>query len=279
MCVKCQQPITQNYYLMGERVFRCKVCHTRISPFADTALRGMRISVSNLFWLIYALADLTRSTSSTRLAKDTGIDVKNVHRLSMIIRKLLLRPFLAKMSGSIEIDEAFLGKGSKVWNWGAISTTKQPIIGMICRETKEARVFLVGNRRASTLNALIRNNVLAGATIYTDGWRGYTDLAKDYTHIVVDHSKREYVRGDAHTNTIENLWGRIKRNLRGEHIKVTAKYVECYLNEACFRHNSKGKKRMEVFDEILKLTFSSGFDWSTLGILKEGGSLRIASKE
>ena len=256
----CGKSIVDNYKPIRNRKFRCRSCHRDISPLADTIFRGSKVKVTDLFWIIYTLASKVTSTSNVRMARDLGLPRKSCHRTTMLIRKLLVRPFLAKMSGDIEIDEVFLGKGSKVWNWGAISTTKQPIIGILCRQTKEARLFLVQDRKASTINKLVTDNVLPGSTIYTDGWRGYIPLGKEYQHFSVDHSSREFVRGDAHTSNIDNLWGRIKRNLRKEHVKITEKYVQMYANEACFRHNSKGKKQMEVFDEILRLTFFSGLD-------------------
>jgi len=256
-CSKCGRSVVDNYKPTQERKFRCRSCKTDISPLSDTIFRGSNASMSDIFRLVYSLSHPTSSASHIGLERETGISRKTVHRLTMLIRKLLVRPVLAKMSGSIEIDEVFLGKGSKVWNWGSISTRKQPIIGMICRETKEVRVFLVNDRKASTIYRLVKDNVLEGTTIYTDGWRGYLALGQYYKHASVDHSSREFVRGDVHTNTIENFWGRIKRNLRKEHVKITAKFVQMYVNEQVFRNNSRGKPRMQVFDEILRLTFFS----------------------
>ena len=81
-------------------------------------------------------------------------------------------------------------------------------------------------------------------------------MTEYYTHQSVDHSKREYVRGNVHTNTIESLWGRLKRNIRGAHIKISAKYVQQYINEACWKHNSRGKTQIQLFDEILVRTLT-----------------------
>lgn len=121
-------------------------------------------------------------------------------------------------------------------------------------------------RNTRYINKLIRDNIEVGSTIYTDSWRGYSDLSKDYNHEFVDHSKREYVRGNVHTNTIENIWGQFKRNIRKAHIKITDKYVQLYVNEACWRHNNRGRNKMELFNEVLKSTFSCPSHSSKKGI-------------
>jgi hypothetical protein len=42
------------------------------------------------------------------------------------------------------------------------------------------------------------------------------------THPTVDHPAREYVRGDVHTNTIEDAFGLFKRGLVGSSIRCRA---------------------------------------------------------
>lgn len=260
-CVKCGRSVISNYTRIGrknengvpKKAFRCRSCHTYIYPLSDSAFSGSTIPLKDIFFLIYILCG--RGTSALEIASTIGISYKTAHKIMMQIRQSLYSTNKSKMEGDIEVDEAFIGKGSKAYNWSGISTHKQPIIGLIDRKTKQARLFLVPNRSAITIHKLIRNNVADGSTIYTDSWRGYTHLSKFYNHEVVDHSKREFVRGDAHTNNIESLWGQFKRNLRRSHIKISDKYVQFYLNEACWRHNSKGIPQMKLFSEILIRTF------------------------
>lgn len=184
-----------------------------------------------------------------------GLSYKTVHKTMMRIRSILNSTYQSKMKGIVEVDEAFIGKGSKVYNWSSISTRKQPIVGILERETGFIRLFLVEDRKLPTIRKLILDNVELKSTVYTDGWRGYNCLSEYYTHETVDHSRREFVRGNVHTNSIENFWGRMKRNIRGAHIKITAKYVQEYMNEACWKNNSRGKSNIQLFDEIVVRSF------------------------
>lgn len=61
-----------------------------------------------------------------------------------------------------------------------------------------------------------------------------------YTHTTVSHSKLEYVRGDAYTNTIEGFWSHLKRSIDGTHHAVSPKYLQLYMDEFAFRYNFRG---------------------------------------
>ena len=56
-------------------------------------------------------------------------------------------------------------------------------------------------------------------------------------HGVVNHSAKEYVRGDVHTNTIEAFWAGIKRSINGTYVHVSQKHLNKYLGEFEYRFN------------------------------------------
>lgn len=259
-CVKCSRSVVLNYNrVKNENAFRCKSCHTVIHPLSGSVFAYSHVPISHIFNIIFTVSCMRGSTSAVAASARFGMTEKTAHRLMMIVRGLLHEHKEDKMSGVVEIDEAFLGKGSKLYNWSSISTRKQPIIGFVERKTKKVRLFLVKNRSAKTIQRLVFDNVAVGSTVYTDSWRGYTCLGEYYNHQSVDHSAREYVRDDVHTNTIENVWCHLKRNIRGAHIKISDKYVQHYINEACWRHNNKGVPTMKLFDKILKRSFFADF--------------------
>jgi len=66
------------------------------------------------------------------------------------------------------------------------------------------------NVQKATLHEEVRRTVEPGARLYTDAWAGYSGLSGDYQHEVIDHAI-EYVRGQVHTNGVENFWSLLKR--------------------------------------------------------------------
>ena len=66
-------------------------------------------------------------------------------------------------------------------------------------------------------------------------------------HEVVNHS-REYVRGQVHTQGIENFWSLLKRTLRGTYVAVEPFHLDRYLDEQVFRFNNRATKDNQLTD-------------------------------
>ena len=66
------------------------------------------------------------------------------------------------------------------------------------------------------------------------------------SHEAVNHSIGEYVRGDAHTNTIEGYFSILKRGITGVYHHVSGQHLKRYLAEFDFRYNERAA--LEVTD-------------------------------
>lgn len=64
---------------------------------------------------------------------------------------------------------------------------------------------------------------------------------------------KEYVRGDVHTNTIENFWSVLKRQIYGTHHQVSRKHIQKYLDEVSFKYSTRKNTEQERFDKALSL--------------------------
>jgi hypothetical protein len=71
----------------------------------------------------------------------------------------------------------------------------------------------------------------------TDQWVSYSHLGEKFPHATVDHAKRQYIVGAAHTQTIEGFWSIFQRGIVGSFHKVRAKYLRLYIAEFQFRYN------------------------------------------
>lgn len=62
---------------------------------------------------------------------------------------------------------------------------------------------------------IIRQNVVPGSIVHTDGWRAYEGLENlegmNYTHRVVNHSVEFVVEDGTHTKRIESQWRALRR--------------------------------------------------------------------
>ena len=96
---------------------------------------------------------------------------------------------------------------------------------------------VVDNTRKKTLQGELREHVLAGSAIFTEALKSYDGL-DEFQHEVIDHAV-EYVRGEVHTNGLENFWSLVKRGLKGTYVSVEPFHLFRYLDEQGFRYNNR----------------------------------------
>ena len=97
---------------------------------------------------------------------------------------------------------------------------------------------------------MVRENVEAGSQLMTDNWTGYRGLGAEYIHQTVNHSV-EYVRGNVHSNGIENFWSLLKRTVKGTYVSVDPQHLNAYLAEQTFRFNERKGTDLTRFRAVL----------------------------
>src|SRR6266404_8249219 len=136
------------------------------------------------------------------------------------IRMALQAGGFEKLSGEVEVDETFIGGKARNMHLkkraqritGTGGKDKTAVMGILERGGK-VRTKVVDNTKKKTLQSEIREHVLAGSALFTDALKSYDGLT-EFQHEVVDHAV-EYVRGEVHTNGMENFWSLLKRGLNG----------------------------------------------------------------
>ena len=73
----------------------------------------------------------------------------------------------------------------------------------------------------------------------------------EFKHDVVNHSTREYVKGDCHTQGIDSFWALFKRGYHGVYHQMSNKHLQRYVNEFAFRLNRKAQSMQTVFSEVV----------------------------
>lgn len=234
-----------------DRGFKCSSakCGKKFTVRTNTIFEGSKIGIEVWFFIIYMIASNKKNISSRQLSRNFGITQKTAWGLMMKIRQCLTQENLV-FSGVVEIDEAFISKAD--WHkWGFTNVRKTPVIGIYERDSKRVFVHNMENRSKDEIVPIIEKHVEQGSTIYTDGYRAYRNL-KNFTHDFVNHKEREFVRGNVHTNSIENFWGFFKRNVKNIHHSISNKHLQSYLNESVFKFNNRDKTQIELFNLIIK---------------------------
>ncbi len=197
-------------------------------------------------WLtaVWLIVNCKNGISSYEVHRDIGITQKSAWFMDHRIRFALGMEEEGKLSGHVEADETFIGgkarnmhkdvRARKITGTGG--KDKTAVMGILERGGK-VRTKVVENRRKKALQAEVRQHVEAGSALYTDALKSYDGL-DEFQHQVVDHAV-EYVRGNVHTNGMENFWSLVKRGLGGTYISVEPFHLFRYLDEQMFRYNNR----------------------------------------
>lgn len=174
------------------------------------------------------------------------------------IRFALQNGTIEKIKGVVEADETFIGgKAKNMHKWkreqkitGRGSVGKTAVMGIIEREGKVS-AKVIDDLTKKTLHGEIKATVEKGASLFTDEWKSYRGLDKDYNHEMVNHGIDEYVRGNVHTNSIENFWSLLKRTIGGTYVSVEPFHLSKYVDEQVFRFNERKGNDSERFVKAL----------------------------
>src|SRR4029434_4307255 len=151
------------------------------------------------------------------------------------------------LEGTVEVDETYVGGKGKGYHW---RPRKAMVLSALQRDARI--VMRVGKTHsAEVLKGWVAEAVSPEAqNIYTDEAHGYIGIGDENTkHDTVQHSAKEYVRGDVHTNGIEGAFGLFKRSLVGSFHKVSTKHLDRYLDEFEFKYNNR--KNFHLFRDTL----------------------------
>lgn len=109
----------------------------------------------------------------------------------------------------------------------------------------------VPDANVKTLQPVIRKWVdLSGSRVITDQHPSYRSLKRFVRHDSINH-ETELVRGDVHTQNIDNYWSVFKRGVYGVFHHISEDYLPCYLSEFDFRRNRRGISDAERFSALM----------------------------
>jgi len=235
-CPKCGVVDTKFYKVANRKCYACMHCGYQLHPLAQTIFHKSATPLTSWFYAIYLFSISKNGVAAKELERHLGVTYKTAHRMAAQIRKLMEQDG-DPLCGEIEVDETYIGGKRRM---ASMYNNKSVVFGMVERDgvAKAKHVKSAGVR---VLIPEIHQGIELGANIHSDEARVYTKLSQQgYTHTTVNHSKLEYVRGTAHTNTIEGFWSQLKRSIDGTYHAVSPKYLQSYVNEFTFRYNYRG---------------------------------------
>jgi transposase-like protein len=199
--------------------------------------------------------------NSNSIIERTQFERRRVFRALTKIRIVLAKDVPEIFSGTVEVDETYVGgqwknKRKPIRDNGAKrgrGTKKQPVFGILCRNG-QVWAEVVDDVEADTLQPLISRKVSTGSTVCSDTWKAYTGIAaRGYVHRLVNHGEKQYSDGKGnHINGLEGFWGFLKRKLASKG-GITKQKLPLYLAEYVWRYNHRNDSDRIKMRRILLL--------------------------
>ncbi len=231
---------------MGLR--RCGPCKRQFTVTVGTVLESSHVPLHQWLQAVYLMCSSKKGISSHQLMRTLDVQYKTAwfmtHRIHEAMRDGTLLPPMGGDGKVVEVDETFIGQKKDVPKRRGYAH-KHAVLSLVERGGK-VRSFHVDGTKAADLVPIMKANIARETKIMTDEAGQYAHVKKDFAeHEFVRHGAGEYVRGDAHTNTVEGFYSVFKRGMKGIYQHCSEKHLHRYVAEFDFRHNNRIKLGMD----------------------------------
>lgn len=238
---------------------KSKECRKQFTVTVGTVFESRHIPLPKMLQAVYLMSCSKKGISAHQLHRILGVTYKSAWFLAHRIREAMRDGSLAPMGGSggiVEVDETYFGKqedpqpspkrkGRPYITRGGGPAGKRAVVALVERGGR-VRSFHPAKADGVTVTAIVSENIARETRLMTDESRLYMKVGKDFaSHETVTHSHGEYVRGDVHTNTVENYFSVFKRGMKGVYQHCSEKHLHRYLAEFDFRYNNRSALGVE----------------------------------
>ena len=235
-------------YLEKARLYKCYAKHekAKFSLKVGTIFEDSPLGLDKWLMAMWLLANCKNGISSYELHRAIGITQKSAWHVLHRLRTAMTVGSIEKLSGTVEADETYIGGDAKNMHKAKRDRFemthgrrdhKVAVLGMVERKGR-VRAKVIPAAQGKHIIPEIREAIEKGSNLMTDGATAYEKLANDYVHEAVNHAI-EYVRGNVHTNGIENFWSLLKRTIKGTYVSVSPAHLQKYVEEQTFRFNER----------------------------------------
>ena len=227
----------------------CRSCRYQCSVTAGTIFNKTRIPLHNWFAAVWYITNQKNGVSALGLQRVLGLgSYQTAWTILHKLRRAMINPYRDKLSGTIEVDETFLG-GPEAGKRSAIQYLAKKLTVIIAVEIVEPKGFgRIRLRRisgASKENVLpfIQEEIMSGATIQTDGSPIYHTLPdlgyvrEKTVHLGANDPAHVTMPGVHRVASLLKRWllGTFQGSVKSEHL-------DYYLDEFAFRFNRRSSK-------------------------------------
>lgn len=256
--IECHRCASAEGWYTGRGDWMCSVCKTRTSITAGTVFERSRVELPQWFALAWHMTS----------EKTTGISAAGAQRLlelgsyqtawtmSHKLRSAMVRPGRDLLRGDVEVDETYVG-GKKPGKRGKGAAGKKIVAVAIellsPKGFGRARLQVVPDDKAVTLNRFISDTIEPGSLVITDGLQQYAGISRlGYTHNSIN-LKKTGIPGHVALPGVHRVAALLKRSLLNSYQSYPQMHLQAYCDEWAFRFNRRSSRhRGQLFLRLLE---------------------------
>jgi hypothetical protein len=238
--------------------FMCNDCRDKFTARVGSVMERSHIPVHKWLLAMHLMAASKKGMSSKQLQRMLNVSYKSAWFLSMRIREAMRAEGVGPLGGEgevLESDETFVGGKAKTAHKNKPIPKKHAVHALVERGG-QVRATHVPDVSARTLKATLAKHADRKSDLHTDDSLANLSIGRDFAdHQTVAHTLGEYVRGEAHTQTVESFFAILKRGVTGSFHSISEQHLQRYVDEFAFRWNSRsslGIEDTERATQILK---------------------------
>jgi transposase-like protein len=251
ICPKCGV-IDQATLMQGKShragLYQCNACREPFTVTVGTLYERSKVPLHKWLAATHLMMASKKGMSALQVGRMLGLSQKTSWFLCHRIRESLRETHPEMLGGdgkTVEADETFIGgleknkHRSKRQHIGTGGAGKEAVVSLVERGGR-VRSHHVPGVTAKTLRPILQAQLHGATIIMTDEGGAMKKVGSEFArHESVNHSIGEYVRGDAHTNTIEGYFSIMKRGINGVYHHVSQQHLKRYLAEFDYRYNER----------------------------------------
>jgi hypothetical protein len=245
---RCPECDSANYYLLKggkHKTFQCKCCRLQTSLIAGTLFQSTHLALSIWFLAIYLVSQAKTGLSALDLKRQLGVSYPTAWLIQQkLMQAMVERNSQYKLSGNVQIDDAYLGGELAGGKAGRGSENKVPFVAAISLSAEGRPLYI----KMAPVPGFTRKAIVAWANadlspdciVTSDGlgcFSGVIDAGCQHQAIIAGGRKPKDL---PEFNWINTVLGNLKTSLGGAyHAFDFAKYGTRYLGAFVYRFNRR----------------------------------------
>lgn len=228
-------------------LYKCYACRKQFRVTVGTVFEASHVPLHLWLQAFALLTSSKKGISTNQLHRTLGVTLKTAWFMSHRIRLAMAQHGLDPLGGAgkvVEVDETLQGRlfdAPKHIGPGYHFSFKNIVLTLVERHGA-ARSFHIDSATMGTVLPIVQANVARESAVMTDEYAIYARLGEAFMrHEAVNHKAKEWVRGDAYTNTVESYFSLFKRGMKGIYQHCSEKHLHRYLAEFDFRYSNRVK--------------------------------------